>query len=245
MSGAERTRTSDKTHARRVCAALKVAYPDAICALTHTNPYQLLVATILSAQCTDARVNMVTPELFRRFPDPASLASAPAGDLEAIIRSTGFFRAKARNLLAMANQVVERHDGEVPRDLEALTALAGVGRKTANVVLGTAFGISKGIVVDTHVKRLAKRLGLTAKIVPEHIERDLMQIVPRSQWVDLSHRLIHHGRRVCLARRPRCDECSLASICPKVGVSSPRKPPGSRRPKSPPARSPRSGARSR
>jgi endonuclease III len=218
MARADAPTTNHKTHARRVCAGLKRAYPDAVCALTHANPYELLVATILSAQCTDARVNMVTPELFRRFPDSARLSDALPGDLEALIRSTGFFRAKARNLLAMATQVVDRHAGEIPRDLDALTALAGVGRKTANVVLGTAFGISKGIVVDTHVKRLSKRLGLTSKTTPEQIERDLMQIVPRSQWVDLSHRLIQHGRRVCLARRPRCDECSLASICPKIGV---------------------------
>ena len=168
-----------------------------------------------------------------------SRAAVP-GDLEALIRSTGFFRAKARNLLAMANQVVDRHDGEIPRDLDALTALAGVGRKTANVVLGTAFGIAKGIVVDTHVKRLAKRLGLTSKTAPEQIERDLMQVVPRSQWVDLSHRLIQHGRRVCLARRPRCETCSLASICPKVGVSA--RSPDSENRQSPPARSSRSGA---
>ena len=218
MSRVEGPGTTEKAHARRVCAGLKRAYPEATCALTHANPYELLVATILSAQCTDARVNMVTPELFRRFPDPTSLASAVQGDLEALIRSTGFFRAKARNILAMASQVVDRHNGEVPRDLDALTALAGVGRKTANVVLGTAFGIATGIVVDTHVKRLSRRLGLTSKITPEQIERDLMQFVPRSQWVDLSHRLIHHGRRVCVARRPRCDLCSLASICPKVGV---------------------------
>jgi endonuclease III len=242
MSPADAPTTTEKTHSRRVCAGLKRAYPEAVCALTHTNPYQLLVATILSAQCTDARVNMVTPELFRRFPDPASLAMALPGDLESLIRSTGFFRAKARNLLAMAKQVVDRHDGEVPRELDALTALAGVGRKTANVVLGTAFGIAKGIVVDTHVKRLAKRLGLTTKNTPEQIERDLMQIVPRSQWVDLSHRLIQHGRRVCLARRPRCDDCSLASVCPKVGVSSARKPPISGSRKSPSARASRSGA---
>jgi endonuclease III len=218
MPGAERPSTSGKTQARRVCAGLKRAYPEAVCALVHTNPYQLLVATILSAQCTDARVNMVTPELFRRFPDAASLASAPPAELEALIRSTGFFRAKARNLLAMAGQIVDRHDGEIPRDLDALIALAGVGRKTANVVLGTAFGIAKGIVVDTHVKRLSRRLGLSSKTSPEQIERELMAVVPRAQWVDLSHRLIHHGRRVCLARRPRCEACSLASICPKVGV---------------------------
>ena len=220
-----------------MCAGLKRAYPEAVCALTHANPYQLLVATILSAQCTDARVNMVTPELFRRFPDPASLARPEPGDLEALIRSTGFFRAKARNLLAMAKQVVERHDGEIPRDFDALTALAGVGRKTANVVLGTAFGIAKGIVVDTHVKRLAKRLGLTSKITPEQIERDLMQIVPRSQWVDLSHRLIQHGRRVCLAR-PRCESARWRRSAPRSEYPRPGSPRVSGSSKSPPARLP-------
>jgi len=218
MQRADAPAGTEKKHARRVCASLKRAYPEAVCALTHANPYELLVATILSAQCTDARVNLVTPELFRRFPDPTRLASAVPGELEGLIRSTGFFRAKARNLLTMANQLVDRHNGEVPGDLDALTALAGVGRKTANVVLGTSFGIAKGIVVDTHVKRLAKRLGLTSKITPEQIERDLMRIVPRPQWVLLSHRLIQHGRRVCVARRPRCEVCSLSSICPKVGV---------------------------
>jgi endonuclease III len=218
MARAERPSSSGKTQARRVCAGLKRAYPDAVCALVHTDPYQLLVATILSAQCTDARVNMVTPELFRRYPDAASLATAPPAELEALIRSTGFFRAKAKNLLAMAGQVVDRHEGLIPRDLDALIALAGVGRKTANVVLGTAFGIAKGVVVDTHVKRLSRRLGLSSKKTPEQIERELMEVVPRTQWVDLSHRLIHHGRRVCLARRPRCEVCSLTSICPKVGV---------------------------
>jgi endonuclease-3 len=241
MSRVEPSPVKNKTHARRVCAALKKAYPAATCALTHVNPYQLLVATILSAQCTDARVNMVTPELFRRFPDAASLARALPGDLESLIRSTGFFRAKARSLLAMANQVVSDHHGEVPRTLDELTALAGVGRKTANVVLGTAFGIATGIVVDTHVRRLAKRLGLASKTAPEQIERELMEIVPRSQWVDLSHRLIHHGRRVCVARRPRCDDCSLSSICPKVGVSSARKPTISAPRKTPRARSSASG----
>jgi endonuclease-3 len=207
-----------KVQARQVCRALQRAYPGATCALAHSNPYQLLVATILSAQCTDTRVNMVTPELFRRFPNCASLARAVPAELEDLIRSTGFFRAKAKSLLGMAGQVVQEHDGEIPRNLDALTTLAGVGRKTANVVLGTAFGIASGIVVDTHVKRLARRLGLTSRTTPEQIERDLMDVVPRSQWVDLSHQLIHHGRRVCLARRPRCDACTLASICPKIGV---------------------------
>jgi endonuclease-3 len=183
-----------------------------------------LVATILSAQCTDARVNMVTPELFRRFPDCTSLARAEPGELEALIRSTGFFRAKSRSLLAMARLVVERHDGAIPANLDALTALSGVGRKTANVVLGTAFGIASGVVVDTHVKRVSRRLGLSSKKTPEQIERELMEVVPRGQWIDLSHRLIHHGRKVCLARSPRCQSCTLDSICPKIGVKIARKP---------------------
>jgi endonuclease III len=207
-----------KNQARRIRRALEQAYPAASCALVHSGPYQLLVATILSAQCTDVRVNMVTPELFRRFPDAASLALAEPVELETLIRSTGFFRAKARNLLAMANQVVQRHGGQIPPDLDALTQLAGVGRKTANVVLGTAFGIASGIVVDTHVKRLTRRMGLTTSQSPEQIERDLLRLVPRTQWVDFSHRLIQHGRQLCLARRPRCDDCTLASFCPKIGV---------------------------
>jgi endonuclease-3 len=164
---------------------------------------------------------LVTPGLFKRFPDSTSLARAEPAELEDLIRSTGFFRSKARNLLAMAGQVVELHRGEIPGDLDALTALAGVGRKTANVVLGTAFGIAEGVVVDTHVARLARRLGLSASTSPEKIERDLMQVIPRKEWVDLSHRLILHGRRVCLARRPRCGECTLASVCPKIGVTNP------------------------
>jgi endonuclease III len=220
MALARQTDNNPKAHARRVCKALERAYPDAKCALLHSDPYQLLVATILSAQCTDARVNMVTPELFRRFPDSLVLAKADQAELESMIRSTGFFRAKSRNLLAMARKVAEDHGGVIPRDLDALTALPGVGRKTANVVLGTAFGIASGVVVDTHVKRLARRLGLSSRTTPEQIEQDLIQVVPRAGWVDLSHRLIHHGRRVCLARRPRCEDCSLASICPKIGVSA-------------------------
>jgi endonuclease-3 len=219
MSRGKGPSSDRKIQARQVCLALARAYPDATCALSHSNPYQLLVATILSAQCTDTRVNLVTPELFRRFPNCASLAVASPAELEALIRSTGFFRAKAKSLLGMAGQVVAVHDGAIPTDLESLTALTGVGRKTANVVLGTAFRIASGIVVDTHVKRLARRLGLTSRMTPEQIERDLMDVVPRKEWVNLSHRLIQHGRRVCLARRPRCDVCTLASICPKIGVA--------------------------
>jgi endonuclease-3 len=218
MARARQTDKDRKNHARRVCKALERAYPEAACALLHSDPYQLLVATILSAQCTDARVNMVTPELFRRFPDAARLARADQGELEALIRSTGFFRAKSRSLLAMARKVVDDHGGIIPRDLDALTALPGVGRKTANVVLGTAFGLASGVVVDSHVKRLARRLGLSSRNTPEQIEQDLMQVIPRTEWVDLSHRLIHHGRRVCVARRPRCEICELDSICPRIGV---------------------------
>jgi endonuclease III len=220
MSKTRRSDLDPKHLARRVVAALKRAYPEAACALVHADPYQLLVATILSAQCTDARVNMVTPELFRQFPDVQALAQAEPSKLESLIRSTGFFRAKARNLLAMAQQVAERHGGRIPSDLESLTALGGVGRKTANVVLGVAFGMAEGIVVDTHVKRLAKRLGLTTGKTPEQIERQLMSVIPRSEWVDLSHRLILHGRRVCLARRPKCEACSLSEICPRIGVAA-------------------------
>ncbi len=222
MPKAKISRDQLRTRAQKIVRSLKRSYPDAFCALEHHNSYQLLVATILSAQCTDARVNMVTPELFRRFPDTASLARAEPAELESLIRSTGFFRAKARNLLAMAGQVVATHDGTIPDDLDALTALPGVGRKTANVVLGTAFGIASGVVVDTHVKRIARRLGLTEGRTPEQIERDLMELIPRKEWVDFSHRLIHHGRKVCLARSPRCEGCALESLCPKIGVPAAR-----------------------
>jgi endonuclease-3 len=214
------TSTDPRAHARRVVKALGRLYPESRCALEHRGAYQLLVATILSAQCTDARVNQVTPALFARYPDPASLAQSESGELEALIHSTGFFRAKAKNLRAMAARVVEAHGGEVPGDLDALTALPGVGRKTANVVLGNAFDVASGVVVDTHVKRLAYRLGLTDGRDPKAIERDLMAVVPRKEWVDLSHRLIEHGRKVCVARKPRCSACGLATLCPKRGVTS-------------------------
>jgi len=199
-------------------AALAAAYPDATCELGFRNPFELLVATILSAQCTDARVNMVTPGLFARYPDAAALAAAEQGELEALIRSTGFYRNKAKSLLGMARAVMERHGGEVPATMEAMTALPGVGRKTANVVLGTAFGLATGVVVDTHVSRLAGRLGLSRRSEPEKIEADLMRLFPPASWVALAHRLILHGRRVCVARKPACEGCSLAAICPKVGV---------------------------
>lgn len=207
--------------AKRVVSSLTKLYPVVKCALDHRNPFELLVATILSAQCTDVRVNLVTPALFERFPDAQALARADLAEVESLIHSTGFFRAKAKNLVAMANGLVELHGGEVPDDLEALTALAGVGRKTANVVLGNAFSIASGVVVDTHVKRLAFRLGLTTNRDPVAIERDLVELVPKKHWVDLSHRLIEHGRRTCGSLRPKCDDCALAGLCPKSGVRRP------------------------
>ena len=193
---------------------LHVDHPDAHCALDHGNAYELLVATILSAQCTDERVNMVTPALFARYPDATSLAGAKQDELELMIKSTGFFRNKAKSLLGMANAVVERHGGEVPKTMDELHELPGVGRKTANVVLGNAFGIDEGIVVDTHVRRVSQRLGLTKQEDPEKIEQDLMALVPRDEWTDFSHLLIFHGRRVCHARKPKHDECSLCELCP-------------------------------
>jgi endonuclease-3 len=206
----------------RIAAILNIledAYPDARTALHHENPLQLLVATILSAQCTDERVNMVTPALFARFPDAASLAGADRVELEALIRSTGFYRNKAKAIQTCCADIVAQHGGEVPRTLEALTALHGVGRKTANVVLGSAFGIP-GIVVDTHVHRLARRLGLTRESDPVKIEFALMPIIPRDRWSLFSHWLILHGRRVCVARKPRCSTCPLAPHCPRIGVTA-------------------------
>jgi endonuclease-3 len=207
-----------KARARKIARQLAKTYADATCALTHQSPYQLLVATILSAQCTDERVNLVTPELFRRYPTPQALAAAKQAELEDIIRSTGFFRAKANSLIGMAKGVVEKHAGKIPRSLEELVHLPGVGRKTANVVLGTAFGIASGVVVDTHVKRIAGLLGLTASSNTEQIERDLMELLPQSEWINFSHRLIHHGRRICVARKPKCLECPLLKLCPRVGL---------------------------
>jgi endonuclease-3 len=206
------------TRAAALDAALAAAYPAARCELDFGDPYQLLVATILSAQCTDARVNQVTPELFARFPEARALAGAGQDELEALIRPTGFFRNKAKALIAMAQAVVERHAGDIPADMDALTALPGVGRKTANVVLGTAFGIASGVVVDTHVARLSKRLGLSRHDDPEKIERDLMRLFPRERWIALGHALVLHGRRVCTARRPACAQCPVGERCPRIGV---------------------------
>jgi endonuclease-3 len=195
---------------------LRNAYPDAHCALNHRNPYELLVATILSAQCTDVRVNMVTPAFFAKYPNAAALADADRGDVETLIKSTGFFRNKAKSLEGMARAVMEQHGGEIPRTMDELTKLPGVGRKTANVVLGNAFGVNVGVVVDTHVARLSHLMGLTRETDPVKIEQDLIKQFPNAEWTMLSHLLIEHGRRICIARRPKCGECVLADLCPSA-----------------------------
>jgi len=197
-----------------VLARLVEEYPEADCALIHDNPFELLVATILSAQCTDKRVNLVTPALFERFPTPAAMAEADLAELEELIRTTGFFRNKARSLKGLGQALVADHEGRVPSTMADLNALPGVGRKTANVVLGNAFGIDEGVVVDTHVQRLSGRLGLTGQRSPEKIELDLMKLVPRDHWTLWAHLLILHGRSVCKARRPLCDQCVLLDLCP-------------------------------
>jgi endonuclease-3 len=204
--------------AARVYELLRTQYPDAHCELDYRNAYQLAVATILSAQTTDVRVNMVTPVLFDRYPDPAALASAQQEDVEEIVRSTGFFRNKAKNIIGFARALMAEHDGEVPRTLDQLAALPGVGRKTANVILGNAFGLDEGVVVDTHVKRLSARLGFTRHDDPVKIEQELMKLFPRESWTMLSHLLIWHGRRVCEARRPRCEECIVSRLCPSSRI---------------------------
>ena len=209
------------TSATEILKVLRLTYPDAHCELVHDDPFQLLVATILSAQCTDVRVNMVTPALFQKYPDAKSLAAAQQADVEDLIRSTGFFRSKAKNLIATAQALVSHHDGEVPRDLEALTHLPGVGRKTANVVLGNAYGIESGIVVDTHVGRLSQRLGLTKQKDPVKIEKDLIKVIPQDTWTLWSHLLIWHGRRRCTARNPDCPNCELRPLCPSARKFSP------------------------
>ena len=213
--------TALASHAGVLLERLLARYPDAHCALDFTNAYELLCATILSAQCTDKRVNLVTPALFARFPNAASLAGADPEELEALIRSTGFFRSKAKSLIGMAAGLMERHGGEVPAEMDALTALPGVGRKTANVVLGNAFGRNDGIVVDTHVTRLSNRLALTAESDAVRIEQALVPLFPRERWTMLSHLLIEHGRQVCDARRPRCGDCMLSDVCPSAQPPAP------------------------
>jgi endonuclease-3 len=202
--------------ARRMNRELALAYPDAHCELDFTSPFELLIATVLSAQTTDVRVNMVTPTLFAKYPRPADLAAADRGDVEAIIQSTGFFRAKTQSIIGLSQALVERFAGEVPGRLEDLVTLPGVGRKTANVVLGNAFGVP-GITVDTHFNRLARRFGWTTHTEPDKIEADVAALIPKSEWTILSHRLIWHGRRCCHARRPACGACPLARLCPSYG----------------------------
>ncbi len=200
-----------------IIARLWRHYPDARCALDHSNPLELLVATILSAQCTDERVNQVTKSLFRKYRTALDYANADPERFEQEIRSTGFFRNKTRSILAMARALVERHGGQVPQTMEELVRLPGVGRKTANVVLGTAFGKNEGIVVDTHVQRVARRLGLTSQKDPVKVEQDLMRLVPRRHWTQFSHTLIHHGRQICQARKPKCEICPVNQLCPSAG----------------------------
>jgi endonuclease III len=221
ITPAEARRESRRAKRRRTAeidARLRAAYPDSRTALDHRNPLELLVATILSAQCTDKRVNEVTPALFRRYPSARHYAEAPLADLEEMVKTTGFFRNKAKALKGLGQALVAAHGGEVPDTMEELHALPGVGRKTANVVLGNAFGKNVGVVVDTHVQRLSRRLGLTGETDPEKIERDLMELVPQEEWTLWSHLLINHGRNVCKARRPECERCVVNDLCPSAEV---------------------------
>jgi endonuclease-3 len=212
----EKRRQRTKT----IIEKLKRYYPDAHCALHHENALELLAATILSAQCTDARVNIVTKDLFKKYKSAKDFADAKMPELEKIIKSAGFFRAKAKSLKGLGEKLVKDHGGEVPQEMEALVKLPGVGRKTANVVLGNAFNIASGVVVDTHVKRLSFRLGLTEALTPEQVERDLQKLVPKEDWIILPHLLIFHGRQICKARRPACERCFLEGDCPKCGLGA-------------------------
>ena len=213
-----RARGATPERAQEIYARLIAHYPDAHCALDFKSPFQLLIATILSAQCTDKRVNMVTPPLFKRYRTPAALAAANPEELEELIKSTGFFRNKTKSLLGMSNAIAERHGGKVPDTMQELVKLPGVGRKTANVVLGNAYDTNVGVVVDTHVGRVSKRLGLTRQTDPVKVEQDLMKLFPNDRWTMLSHLLIEHGRRICEARRPKCEACFLSDICPSSTV---------------------------
>jgi endonuclease-3 len=209
-----------RTRARKIAALLEIAYPEVQCPLSHSNPFELLVAVILSAQCTDAAVNKITPELFRRFPTPAALAVAPLPEIESLIRRLGLFRAKAKSLKKCAEQLVREHNAEVPSSMSELTSLAGVGRKTANVILGHGFSLP-GIAVDTHCRRVSRRLDLTREQDPKKIESDLARLIPANEWTGVSHRLIIHGRRVCYARNPACEHCPLAPLCPSRFIAGP------------------------
>ena len=212
------TKAATSARLQKIIAGLKQAYPNAHCELDHTNPLELLVATILSAQCTDKRVNLVTADLFKQYRSAADYARAPLPELERAIKSTGFFRNKSKSLKTCCQAIAEKHGGQVPRKMEELTQLGGVGRKTANVVLGNAFNINCGVVVDTHVTRLSQRLGLTKETAPEKIEQELMKLVSQEEWTMFSHWLIWHGRRRCSARNPDCPNCEIKAHCPRIGV---------------------------
>src|ERR1035438_1496563 len=218
------TQAAKAARVRKLMAGLKQVYPDAHCELDHTNPLELLVATILSAQCTDKRVNLVTAGLFKQYRSATDYAQAPLPELERAIKTTGFFRNKAKSLKNCCQALVEKHAGQVPRTMEELTQLGGVGRKTANVVLGNAYSINFGVVVDTHVARLSHRLGLTKETAPEKIEQELMKLVPQEQWTMFSHWLIWHGRRRCYARNPDCSGCEIKGVCPRIGVPEAKVP---------------------
>lgn len=208
-----------KTDVAALIKALKKAYPEADCSLDHRSPYELLMATILSAQCTDERVNMVTPALFKKYPGPAQMAAAPLADLEKLVHSTGFYKNKALSLKEASREIAGRFGGRVPKSMDELLTLRGVARKTANVVLGSAYGIAAGVVVDTHVKRLAFRMGLTGETDPAKIEQDLMKAVPQADWIWFAHALVLHGRAVCDARKPLCGSCPVRALCPRKGVT--------------------------
>jgi endonuclease-3 len=213
------SKTNLKTRAQKIREGLFQTYPGATCALNHGNAFELAVATILSAQCTDERVNIVTRNLFKKYPTPRAFADAEPAKLELDIRPTGFYRNKARSIQGFAKAIVEQFGGDVPKDMEALVKLPGIGRKTANVILGTAYGLASGVVVDTHVSRLAQRMGLTKEEDPEKIEQDLMRLLPAEDWIAFGHAMIWHGRKICNARKPKCSDCPLEKECPKVGVT--------------------------
>jgi endonuclease-3 len=217
--GSRESKAARSARALRIVERLQQLYPDSRCSLDHQNPFQLLVATVLSAQCTDARVNQVTPGLFTRYPTPAALAAADPAELEQTIRSVNYYRTKARALIGLAEALLERHGGEVPRAMDELVALPGVGRKTANVVRGVAFGEADGLVVDTHVKRITQRLGLTRQSDADRVERELLPLVPPAERVAFTHRVIDHGRAVCTARAPLCSACGLVDLCPSGSAS--------------------------
>ncbi len=229
------TNESTETRARALIGRLKAAYPDAACALRHRDPFQLLVATILSAQCTDERVNKVTPALFERFPDARSMKDADVLEVEDLIRTTGFYHNKAKSLLGASRRIAETYRGAVPSTMEELLTLPGVARKTANVVLGVGYGIGEGIVVDTHVDRVSRRLGLSRGGTPVQVERELMKLVPRPDWILFSHLIIFHGRRICIARKPRCALCPVQDLCPSASYFlSGKLPPAERARAAPP-----------